>query len=453
MNPEQAQEQLTRLISGGQWEEVRSLLSPLLPADRADLIKSLDLDLQRKVLVQLDPVDAADILDLLEDYDAFKLASQLPPDVLIETLSLMRPDEAANLLGDLGESQRAQILAQLPDAEKLQSLLRYPDDSAGGLMTFEFYSFPESTQAVTILKELRSQQPQEEEVPYIYAVDEDGKLTGVARLADMIRAHPDQPLNQIAKAQIVSIHARQDQEMAARLLNRYDLMALPVVDRQQRLIGVITADDAMAVLEEETSEDIYKSAGILPDRIRQFTKSDLLVRGPVWRVWALRVPFLIITMIGGMLAGVVIEHFQETLETAVILAVFIPIIMDMGGNAGVQSTSIFIRGFVLGHIDARRIGKHLLRETAIGLGIGLILGAVTGAFAVIWHGIPALGWVVGLSLVCTVTLATLLGFLFPFILIKLGVDPTAGASPLITTVKDITGLFIYFGFASLLLGG
>ena len=154
-----------------------------------------------------------------------------------------------------------------------------------------------------------------------------------------------------------------------------------------------------------------------------------------------------------MLAGVVIEHFQETLETAVILAVFIPIIMDMGGNAGVQSTSIFIRGFVLGHIDARRIGKHLLRETAIGLGIGLILGAVTGAFAVIWHGIPALGWVVGLSLVCTVTLATLLGFLFPFILIKLGVDPTAGASPLITTVKDITGLFIYFGFASLLLGG
>ena len=305
--------------------------------------------------------------------------------------------------------------------------------------------------AQELLLILKGQPAQDEEIPYIYAVDEQGVLTGVIRLADILRAHPREPLRSIAKRQIVSITADEDQELAARLLNRYDLLALPVVDDGGRILGVITADDAMAVLEEETTEDIYKRTGILANRVRQAPKSDILVRGPIWRAWAVRVPFLLITMAGGIVAGSVIEKFSGMLEAAVALALFIPVIMGMGGNTGLQSTSIFIRGHVLGHIDPRQIGKHLLREVAIGLGMGVVLGLVVGIFATIWQGSPVIGLVVGLSLTLTIIIAAFLGFLIPFTLTKLGVDPAAGSSPLITTVKDITGLLIYFGIASLLL--
>ena len=292
---------------------------------------------------------------------------------------------------------------------------------------------------------------EDEEIPYIYGVDEHGRLTGVIRLADLLRAHPQETLQSIAKAQIVSIGADQDQELAARILNRYDLMALPVVDEEGRILGVITADDAMEVLEEETTEDIYKRAGILAAKVKDGPKTDILVRGPVWRSWAVRAPFLLITMAGGMMAGAVIEMFSDLLEAVVILALFIPVIMDMGGNAGLQSTSIFIRGYVLGHIDPYEIGKHILREIAIGLGMGVLLGLIVGVLAMLWQGIPAIGLVVGISLTLTIIIATFLGFVIPFSLTKMGIDPAAGSGPLITTIKDITGLFIYFGTATLLL--
>jgi magnesium transporter len=309
----------------------------------------------------------------------------------VQVLSEMASDEAANLLGDLDPKLRQQILKQLPEADRVRPLLRYPDDTAGGMMTSDFYVFPHETTAREMLRRLKSQPTHDEEVPYIYAVDEHGRLTGVIRLADLLRAHPQEPLRSIAKAQVVSIDADQDQELAARLLNRYDLLALPVVDDQGRILGVITADDAMAVLEQETTEDIYKRAGILSAKVRQAPKSDLLVRGPVWLVWAVRLPFLLITVAGGILAGVVIEIFSGLLETVVVLTLFIPIIMDMGGNAGLQSTSIFIRGYVLGHIDPNTFGKHILREISIGLGMGALLGVIVGLFAAIWQGLPAIG--------------------------------------------------------------
>jgi len=168
-------------------------------------------------------------------------------------------------------------------------------------------------------------------------------------------------------------------------------------------------------------------------------------------VWAVRLPFLLITIVGGIMAGVVIEIFSDVIETVVALALFIPVVMDMGGNAGLQSTSIFIRGYVLGHIDPNAFGKHILREIAIGLGMGALLGVLVGVFAALWQGMAAIGLVVGLSLTFTIAIATFLGFLIPFSLTKLGIDPAAGSGPLITTIKDITGLFIYFGIASLLL--
>ena len=444
--------QVLNLIKSRRWKEVGALFSTLLPADKSEVYESLDQDQQQALLPMTEAGDVADIIEQIGDRDAAQLAESLTPEMLVQVLSEMAPDEAANLLGDIDPALRQQILRQLPEVERVRPLLRYPDDTAGGLMTSDFYVFPEETTAREMLRTIKSQPTQDEEIPYIYAVDEHGRLTGVIRLADLLRAHPLEPLRTIAKAQIVSISADQDQELAARLLNRYDLMALPVVDEQGRILGVITADDAMEVLEEETTEDIYKRAGILAAKVKQAPTSDILVRGPVWRVWAVRVPFLLITMAGGMMAGAVIEIFTELLEAVVVLTIFIPVVMDMGGNAGLQSTSIFIRGYVLGHIDPYEIGTHILREVAIGLGMGALLGLIVGAFAMLWQGIPALGLVVGISLTLTIIIATFLGFLIPFSLTKMGIDPAAGSGPLITTIKDITGLFIYFGTATLLLG-
>jgi magnesium transporter len=443
--------QVTNLIKARRWKEVGALFSTLLPADKSEVYESLDAEQQQTLLPLADVGDVADIIEQIDDQDAVQLAESLSPETLVQVMTEMAPDEAANLLGDLKPKLRQQILVQLPDADQVRRLLRYPDDTAGGLMTSDFSMFPEQVTAREMLKRLKSQPRRDEEIPYIYAVDEHGRLTGVIRLADLLRAHPQEPLRSIAKAQIVSIGADQDQELAARLLNRYDLLALPVVDDQERILGVITADDAMAVLEQETTEDIYKRAGILPAKVRQAAKSDLLVRGPVWLAWAVRLPFLLITVAGGILAGTLIEAFSGLLKSVVVLATFIPIIMGMGGNAGLQSTSIFIRGYVLGQIDPNTFGKHILREMAIGLGMGAILGLIVGVFAAIWQGLPVIGLVVGLSLTCAIIIATFLGFLIPFSLTKIGIDPAAGSGPLITTIKDITGLFIYFVIASLLL--
>ncbi len=443
--------QILKLIKERRWKEVRFRLNNLLPADKSTVYESLETEQQQEFLPNTNPADVADIIEQIEDQDAVVLAESLDPNVLVEVLNQMAPDEAANLLGDIDQDLSRQTLEQLTDVDKVRPLLGYPDDTAGGLMTSDYDVFPENTTAAQILREMRAQPSRDEEIPYIYGVDEHGRLTGVIRLADLFRAHPGEPLRTIAKTQVVSITADQDQERAARLLNRYDLMALPVVDAEGRLLGVITADDAMEVLEEETTEDIYKGAGILSAKVQQQSKSDLLIRGPIISVWLVRVPFLLITMAGGMLAGAVIENFSEILEQVVVLVFFIPIVMDMGGNAGLQSTSIFIRGYVLGHIDPMKIYKHVAREIAIGAGMGLVLGLFTAGFAILWQGVPAIGLVVGVSLALTIIIATLLGFVIPFMLTKLGIDPAAGSGPIITTIKDITGLFIYFGIASLLI--
>ncbi len=442
---------ILNLIKEGRWREVRNQLSTLLPADKSTIYESLEYEQQQELLPVARAEDVADIMEQIEDQDAAIIAGSLAPEVLVEVLTEMAPDEAANVLGDLDPQLRQQVLSALPESERIRPLLRYPDDTAGGIMTSDYYVFPDETSARKILQEIRAQPARDEEIPYVYGVDGHGRLTGVIRLAELLRAHPNEPLRTIAKSQVVSISAFQDQELAARILNRYDLMALPVVDFDNRLLGVITADDAMEVLEEETSEDIYKRAGILSAKVTQAPKSDLLVRGPIWLVWAVRVPFLLITMVGGMLAGGVIEVFADVLESVVILTVFIPVIMDMGGNAGLQSTSIFIRGYVLGHIEPRRFGQHILREIGVGLGLGLVSGIITGIFAAVWQGLPELGLVVGIALGLTMLIATFLGFLIPFMLTKMGIDPAAGSGPLITTIKDITGLLIYFGIASALL--
>ncbi len=445
--------EVRRLLESGRRADAAALIAPLLPPDQAEIFEDLSVENQTRLLQVVEAHQAANILEELDEDDAAILAESLNIKDLARVLDEMEPDEAADLLGDLDPGLRQESLKQIADAAEIQSLLRYPDDTAGGLMTSDYYVFPEETDVGTIFNHIRKQPIQDEEIPYVYAVDQAGRLTGIARLADLIRAHPELPLLAIIDNQFVSIEAGEDQEIAAQLLNRYDLLALPVLDAAGHLLGVITVDDAIAALEEEATEDIYKSAGILSTRDNQSVKSDLMVHGPIWRSWMVRIPFLLVTMIGGILAGGVIGVFEEALEAVVVLAFFIPIVMGMGGNSGTQSVGIFIRGYVLGQIDTQSFRKHLLRELGVGLGLGVILGLLAGLAATLWQGNPTIGLVVGLSLVCTITLATGLGFLVPLLINKIGIDPAVASEPVITTINDFTGMLIYFLFASLFMSG
>ena len=441
--------QVRQLLEEGRRAEAAALIEPLLPPDQVEIFEQLPMHYQTRLIKVLAVNEAANIFEFLDDDEAALLAENLDIDSLIRVLNEMEPDEAADLLGDLGPELREQSLELITDASDIKTLLRYPDDTAGGLMTLDYYAFPEDTAVGEVFNYIRSQPIRDEEIPFVFAVDFGGTLKGIVRLSDLIRAHPEQYLSLIMNTQFISIEAMQDQEVASQLLNKYDLLALPVVDEKERMVGVITIDDAIEALEEEATEDIYKSAGILSMRDQQAVKSDLMVSGPIWKSWLVRIPFLLVTMIGGMLAGGVIGVYEEALETVVVLAFFIPVVMDMGGNSGTQSVGIFIRGFVLGQIDTNQIGKHLLREAGIGLGLGIILGAIAGVIASIWQGNIEIGLAVGLAIVCTITLATALGFIVPLIINKLGIDPAVASEPIITTIQDIIGMLIYFFFATL----
>jgi magnesium transporter len=445
--------EVRHLLEQGRRAEAAAIIQPLLPPDQAEIFQDLPIEDQTRLLKIIGVGDAANILEELDDDDAADLAEHLDLGALARVLDEMEPDEAADLLGDIDPELRRQSLNQMTDAGEVRSLMRYPDDTAGGLMTSDYYAFSDQTLVGEVFEFIRDQPILGEEIPFIFTIDDNGKLLGFARLADLIRAHPQQPLKAITNTQFISIEANEDQEIAAQLLNRYDLLVLPVVDFSGHLLGVITIDDAIAALEEEATEDIYQSAGILSSKDQQTVKSDMMVRGTIWRSWLVRIPFLLITMIGGMLAGGVIGVFEEALETVVVLAFFIPVVMNLGGNSGTQSAGIFIRGYVLGQINPDEFGNHLLREVGVGLGLGLILGGISGTVAALWQGDLMIGLVVGLSLVCTITLAAALGFLVPLIENKLGVDSAVGSEPIITTIKDITGMLIYFFFASLFMSG
>lgn len=441
-----------RLLLEERRDEALDVIASLLPADKSALYEALESELQDLLLPHTPADDVADILEEMDDDDAAALAESLDSEALSQALDEMGPDKAADLLGDLEPSMREQALEGMAAAEEVRPLLRYPDDSAGGLMTSGYQAFVESERVGQVFRRIRSEAPRAQDIPFIYSVDEAGRPTGVARLADLIRAHPEQPLSAIANPEVILVAAEEDQETAARLLQRYDLMALPVVDAHGRLIGVITADDAMAALEVEASEDMYKTAGIVSVQGREAARSDLLVHGPIWHSWRVRIPFLVISMFGGLFAGVVMSGYKEALEAVIALAFFIPMVMLMGGNAGAQSVEIFIRGHALGQIDVRRFARYLLRELVVGLGMGAVLGALAGVFSGLWQGILALSLVVGVAMASVMTMAACLGFLIPYVLVKLGADPAAGAIPFITVSIDIVGVTVYFALAATLMG-
>jgi len=427
--------------------ELAEMFQELIADEKTDeavvLFRFLNKDLSMEVFEQL-PLETQD-----------SLIQAFADDNAKEIVMNMEPDDRVRLLDEVPAKVAKRLFNALPPAErqKTNDLLGYAAETAGRIMTPEYISLKRSVTIEQALQKIRDKKNEAETIYVLYVIDENRKLIGVASLGDVVAAEPHQLVEEIMTKDVTYVTTSTDQEEVARLLKDRDLLAVPVVDSEDRLVGIVTVDDAIDILEEEATEDMLKKTGVGSFIYkREEGRSSKLIFGNLWHSWRVRLPFLVVTLIGGLLAGAVIDAFEETLEAVVALAIFIPVIMDMGGNVGTQSSTIFTRAVVLGHISMKRFFRHLFKEVGVGASMGAVLGMAAGAIATMWQGLPDLGYAVGFSLFFTITIATALGFVIPYVLLRLGLDQAAGADPFITTIKDISALSIYFGLVNVFLG-
>lgn len=427
--------------------EVAEMLEDLPPARRAAAFRLLSKDAAIAVFEALEPDTQRELL--------LSLAGPEPAEVL-EGLD---PDDRARLLDEIPARLAKHLIAQLrPETRaSVHTILNYPPDSAGRVASPAYVAVRRGMTAENALSRVRSSSLAREHLTTVFVIDDDRRYLGLVRLADLVRAAPETPIGELVEGAALRVGTTEPATTAARMLQRRDLEALPVVDSEDRLVGAVTVDDAIDVLEEDASETMYRKAGLAdPTHAREVIRSERLTAGGILYPVRVRLAFLLVTLAGGLAVGGLIDRFEDTLTAVVALAVFIPLVMDMGGNVGTQSTTIFARGLALGHIDLSRFRTHLWREARVGISMACLIGLVGGAIAWAWqgvpNGVPELGVAVGVALFSSVFLACLLGFLLPYVLLRLGLDHAPGADPFITTIKDFSGLAIYFSMAAFVLG-
>jgi magnesium transporter len=439
---------LTRLRAALESNDVStasSVIEALRPADQADVFADLNDEHQAALLPEINPADAADIIEELYDEAAAEIAVQMPLSVLIRIVNEMEPDEAADLLDDLDPTQAEIILAGLEAGHDVKSLIRYPDETAGGLMTTSFLALQRRWTAEQSIDAIRAWQPDEETIYYLFVTDRLKRLVGVVNLRQLIVAYPRTKIVDIMNPDVVYVAAHTDQEHCADLMQRYDLLALPVVDENRTLLGVITIDDLVDVIQAEATEDIQRLGGAEP-LDRAYLDTSIL------NVTRKRIGWLLLLFLTGTLTGWVMGLFQTQLETVVALSIFIPLLIGTGGNAGAQTTTTIIRAMAIGDIDWNDALRVLFHEVGIGLTLGLVMAVIAYMLAIVWISDSALALAVAVSIMAIVLWATSIGSVLPMVAARIKIDPTVVSGPAMSTLVDATGLFIYFSIATLILG-
>ena len=422
-----------------------AIIEALRPPDQADLFTELDDEDQVALLPKLNPADSADILEEMDNEEAAELVAALSTEAIIRIVDEMEPDEAADLLGDIHPQQAQEVLAGLEDPEEVRPLLLHPDDSAGGLMTSEFLALRRRMTAGEAIRALREWRPEDEAIYYLFVIDRIGRLCGVVSLRHLVLAETETPLENIMDPEVISVQVGTDQEECARLMTRYDLLALPVVDADGVLLGIITIDDVVDVLEEETTEDIQRLGGALP------LGRSYLDTG-VGTVALKRIGWLLLLFLTATLTGSVMLLFQDELQAVVALAIFIPLLIGTGGNAGSQTTATIIRALATGDIDTGDALRVFWHEVGVGLVLGLGMAAAAFVRAITWEPDRELAMTVSASILAIVLWANGVGSLLPLLAARFRIDPTVVSGPVMSTVVDATGLFIYFSIARFMLG-
>jgi len=438
-------EKLDQLIEAGREIDIMRLISRLHAADIAELIDALDEDKKIKLFGLLQVETAADVIMEIDEISRELIVEDIPHDKLTQIVDDMESDDATDLIGELPEEQAQHILMQIDkeDSDEVKELLRYGEDTAGGIMQLELVAVPQSVTVKDAIEQIRSCAGEVEDLHNVFVVDEKKKLAGVLPLRKLILASPDKVINTIMNPADINVTPEVDQEEVADIFRKYDIVSLPVVDHRGELLGRIMVDDVVDVIEQEDSEDIMKMAGI--------PEEELVYGSHIFKISRARFPWLITNLFGGLFTGYLLWLFKATLGEILALVTFIPVITAMGGNIGIQSSSIMIRGFAIGRVDLNNLRKILFKEMKIGLLMGIACGIVAGCAAVLWHKDPLLGPIVALAMVTAITVAASMGALIPAFFKKVNIDPAIASGPFVTTANDIVGIIIYLGIATLFL--
>ena len=435
-----------RLLKRGAISNLTNLIARLHPADIARLIMNLDTPQERRTVFELvkevaeqglvvSELSEEVIRELLEDRNASDIAWML---------RTVPADDAADILGVLPEDLAQNILPLMKakESQEVANLMAYPKGTAGSIMTTEFFSLPEETMAREAIQRLQ-QATKAETVFYIYATDREGRLTGVVSLRELLVVAPTAPLKGLFLRDVISVGVETAQKEVASQVANYNLLAIPVVDADHRLVGIITVDDVVDVIRDEDTKDMLKMAGA--------TEEDAQMRTPSLLAASLRFPWLFTNLAGSLVSGLILWWFRFTIQEVVAVVTFIPVIAAMGGNLGLQSSTLIIRGLATGRVEPSDIWKVVFRELRIGLLLGVVCGTLLFLAGWAWQHNGYLGMVVGGAILTTFLISSSIATVTPLLLRKFHIDPAVAAGPFITTAMDITGVSIYLGFATAML--
>lgn len=438
---------IRRLLRMSAIPNVKKILQKLHDADISLIFKNLN-DQEQKVIFSLliDEQRAAEFLTHLDPQESAEWLTTLPKGKVTMLLSAMSVDDRVDILSKLPEELAEEILSIMKgDAqEETSSFLEYGPDTAGGIMSSDFFALSEDTTVGQAIDAIKSAED-ETMIFYIYVIDERNHLVGVVSLRQLLVTKTNPPLREIMNPEVIRVGVDMDQEDVARLVQRYDLVAMPVVDKENKLIGLVTVDDIIDVIREENTEDIMKMAGTSEAEVA--SQSGLLS-------YRLRLPWLFLSWIGGVVAVFIIGRFEENLQEVAAVAAFIPVIIGMGGNVGTQSSFVTVRGLALGKIDVSRVAKFVAKEVWVGILLGATYGVLLGLVAgVSFSQVSYLGFAVGFAICVNMVLASILGTVIPLFLHKISIDPAVATGPFVTTSMDVLGVVVYFALATLLLPG
>lgn len=445
-------------LKDGQNSEAFKLLEHLHPTEIAEVLSSLSVEMiqsalflfpeQRRgaIFCELSYADQADIAQLLETSDLVSLLRSLSPDDQVDLLKALPDEQYNSVLPVLAKKER----------EDLIKLASYPEGSAGSIMNTDYISYPEHLLIQEVLQRIRLERAQKEAIYRIYILDNDRKLIGTLSVTDLILANPTAKLSEVMKTKIVSIDVNESQEEAVFMMARYDLVALPVVDESNTLLGNITHDDALDVIEEERTSDMERFMAIVGKH-----DNTTYLKTSIWTHFRKRVVWLIILAFLGLISGSILEAYEGTLTSLMILAFYMPMLIDTGGNTGSQSATVMVRALALKEITPKNIFRIVWKEFRVSVLLALVL-ATLAFLRVVFISNPSsipeafaltdIGFAIAIALAVQVITATIIGALLPLGAAALKLDPALVASPALTTVVDITGLFIYFATVSMLLG-
>lgn len=437
-------EEVTGHIARENSEALEKILDELRPADAADLIEHLPPDERFFIFKLLKLDEAGDVLVEIEPPVQRRILDGLDNRLVSEILQEVDSDEAADIIGKLPDERATEVIETLGEelSEELERLLQYGKDTAGGIMALEFVSILKDATVGDAITTVREKRKEVENLYHVWIVDNLERLVGVVSLKDLVIEAPDRKISEIMNPEVISVDVHKDQEEVAHMFKRYDLVNMPVIDENHRLVGRITYDDIIDVIEEEMDEDLSLMTGVIGQEIAE--ESAL-------KISKARLPWLIAGVFGGIVAAAVINQFETSLEKVIALSFFFPVIMAMGGNTGTQAATIVVRGMATGDIRLVNIRKRLWVEMKVAFINGIICGILLGLIVGFWLSDYGLGAIVALAGVLIILNSGFTGSAVPFVLKKLNIDPALATGPFVTTSNDILGLLIYLGLVTLFL--